>query len=215
MVIKTEYFSARKNSQNLVASWLLLVGMISVLLLPFELWARIGVGVATGKIQLNENLKPGIVYDLPPLTVLNTGDEPSFYEVTIQYYEVQDQLKPAEGWFTFSPQSFRLEPGAGQAVDITITVPVKAEPGDYFAFLEGRPKKVESANTQVSVAAAAKLYFTVEPANFFQGLYYRLASFISRTTPWSYVVLSVIVLAIIFIVIKRNFTLQIGIGRKK
>ncbi len=42
-------------------------------------FARIGVGVGTGKITIDENLKPGIIYKLPPLTVVNTGDEASDY----------------------------------------------------------------------------------------------------------------------------------------
>lgn len=210
------YSRASKHSQVYYVVSILVTMCCSIFIASYQyVQARVGVGVATGKIQLNEALKPGIVYDLPPLTVLNTGDEAHSYEVTIQYYETQDQLKPVADWFKFSPQTFNLEPGAGQAVNITITVPVKVQPGDYFAFLEGRPAKVASAETQVNVAAAAKLYFTIAPANFFQGLYYRTMSFIQRSAPWSYIVLVVVLLAAFIVLFKKYFTFNIGIGRKQ
>ncbi len=49
--------------------------------------AQIGVGVGVGKIQVDEKLKPGMIYQLPSFTVLNTGGEPSDYEISIQYHE--------------------------------------------------------------------------------------------------------------------------------
>lgn len=71
-----------------------------VLLLPILALARIGVGVGIGKIVVDQPLKPGLIYTLPSLPVLNTGDEPAEYGVSIEYHEGQEMnpemgLKPA------------------------------------------------------------------------------------------------------------------------
>ena len=46
-------------------------------------FASIGVGVGTGKIELDEILRPGLDYSLPPITVINTGDEASEFILTV------------------------------------------------------------------------------------------------------------------------------------
>jgi len=182
---------------------------------PFAL-AKIGVGVGTGKIQVDEKLKPGIIYKLPDLTVLNTGDEPSEYEVSIAYHQAQPQLRPQQDWFGFSPQKFPLEPGEVKIVTIKLNLPLRMEPGDYFAYLEAHPaKKADSGGTTVGVAAAAKLYFTVEPANFFQGLYYRLASFWRLNQPWSNRVAVAVAVIIIYLGLKKYLGFQINFRGKK
>jgi len=62
-----------------------LVAIIAVLIFPFAVFGSIGVGVGTGKIQVDKPLKPGSVYIVPPLTVMNTGSESSEYTVSIDY----------------------------------------------------------------------------------------------------------------------------------
>ena len=131
-------------------------------------FANIGVGVNTGKIQVDEKLKAGMIYKLPSITVINTGDEPADYETTIAYHQDQPELRPGQNWITFTPQKFHLDPGKGQLVEIKINLPIKIEPGNYFAYLEGHPiATVQKGNTVLGVAAASKLYFTVVPANVF------------------------------------------------
>ena len=181
------------------------------LFVPIVVFGRIGVGVGIGKIQVDEPLKPGIIYDLPSLPVLNTGDEPGEYEVSVEYHEGVPQIRPDREWFHFEPQSFHLESGGVQTVKITLTLPAKTQPGDYFAYLEGHPvKKSEVGQTSVGVAAAAKLYFTVAPANIFQGIYYRFISLYSRYHPWDTIVLVIIILAILITIFRKKFKIQIA-----
>lgn len=104
-----------------------------ILLLPAAALASIGVGIGTGKIVVDKPLKPGIIYNLPSITVLNTGDEPGDYGFSIEYHQDQPQLLPDKTWFNFSPASFRLEPGKTQTVAIILSLPIKTVPGDYFA----------------------------------------------------------------------------------
>jgi len=174
-------------------------------------FGRIGVGVGMGKIQMDQPLKAGGIYDLPALPVLNTGDEPGQYEVTVEYHEDIPQMRPAREWFHFTPQSFSLDPGKVQMVNTTLTIPAKTQPGDYFAYLESHPvEKSVSGQTSVGIAAAAKLYFTVAPANIFQGIYYRLISLYSRYYPWDLIVLALIFIAVLFYFIGKRFKFQIA-----
>lgn len=157
---------------------LLLLSLFSLFLLASPALAKIGVGVATGKIVIDQILKPGTIYELPPLSVINTGDEESAYTVDVSYQEKQPELMPQAKWFSFQPTDFSLQPGDSQVVAITLSVPVQVQPGKYFAYLEGLPlKKSENGATSIGIAAAAKLYFEVAPANIFVGLYYRLLTY--------------------------------------
>jgi hypothetical protein len=188
----------------------------AVFIFPSIVIARIGVGVAVGKIEVDKPLKPGGVYDLTPLVVVNTGDEPSDYGIKIAYQSEQPELKPVEEWFTFEPSLFSLEPGQVQNIAIKLTLPVKVKPGDYFGYLEAHPVKKTTATggTSISVAAATKLYFTVVPANVFQGMYYRIVSFWLRYSPWTWVVFGVIIAALVIVIFRKFFTFQLGVKEK-
>ena len=189
---------------------LLLISCL-VLILPMVVFGRIGVGVGNGKIQIDKPLKAGGIYNLPPLPVLNTGDEPGEYGVSVEYQENVPQLRPAREWFHFEPQTFYLEPGQIQLVKITLTLPTKVQPGDYFAYLEGHPvKKSVAGQTSIGVAAAAKLYFTVAPANIFQGIYYRVISLYSRYYPYDVIILAILFIVILISIFRKYFKFQIA-----
>ncbi len=185
--------------------------------LPFLAAAKLGVGVGTGKIEIDQAMKAGLIYDLPSLIVLNTGDEASEYTIGIQHREKQPELVPEDSWFQFEPKTFYLEPGENQIVNIRLTLPVKgAKPGDYFAFLQAYPvQKATSGGTTIGVAAATKLYFTVAPANIFVGLYYRAASIFAMYSPWSYIIGFVILLAIIMTIFRKIFRFKLNLSIDK
>jgi len=147
---------------------------------------------------------------------VNTGDEPSEYGVQIVFHENQKEMRPAKEWFKFEPSQFYLEPGQSQLVQIKLTLPIMgAEPGDYFAFLQGRPlQKTETGMTSIGVAAATKLYFTVAPANIFVGIYYRIASLATLYSPWSYVVSAIVIAALLIAILRRFISFNIGIRKK-
>lgn len=179
-----------------------------------SVFARIGVGVNTGKIQVDEKLKSGMIYKLPSITVINTGDEPAEYGTSVAYHQDQTELLPDKNWFIFTPSSFHLEPGKAQLVDIKINLPIKTEPGDYFAYLEGHPiATVKKGNTTLGVAAAAKLYFTVVPANIFYGIYYKITTFFNVYSPWPQRALIAIAVIAVLIFIKKNFNININMKK--
>ena len=138
----------------------------------------IGVGVGTGKIRPDEPLLPGITYAMPSVAVFNSGDVASTYEMSVQFNETQPEFKPQADWITFSPQKFTLDQGGSQEVKITVQPSSSAQPGSYFAYLEAQPtKKDVSGETAVKIAAATKLNFEVEPANWWQRIYYAVLDF--------------------------------------
>lgn len=186
------------------------------LLFPSTVSAIIGVGVGTGKIQVDEDLKPGIIYELPSLSVLNTGDEPSEYQVSVTYHEKQPELSPPESWFIFTPHEFHLEPGQAQIVDVKLNLPLQIEPGDYFAYLEAHPlKKAQTGgNTSIGIAAASKLYFTVTPANIWSAIYYKAISFWNVYAPWPQRVAIGLGIIVVLLIIKKFFNFEVGLKKK-
>lgn len=179
-----------------------------------DAFAKIGVGVGTGKIKVEEQLKPGIIYKLPLITVINTGDTPSDYAVSVAYQTGQAELSPKADWFIFSPQKFHLDPGKGQAVDIKLNLPLSVQPGKYFAYLEAQPfLKAQKGQTSIGIAAASRLYFTVVPANIFMAIYYKINSFWNVYAPWPQRFLILIVLILAGVFFKRFFNIQIGLKK--
>jgi len=182
---------------------------------PVGCFAKIGVGVGTGEIRVEERLKSGMSYQLPVLNVLNTGDEPSDYEVSVAYHQNQEELAPSQKWFDFSPPKFYLEPGEVQIVDIKLDLPLRTEPGEYFAYLEGHPaKKSQSGNTSIGVAAAAKLYFTVEPANIFQAVYFKILGLWQNYNLGIKIATGLLVLLGIVSFLRKFFNIKIDVSKK-
>lgn len=189
---------------------------VAAFVFPLAVFANVGVGVGLGKVVLDAPLKPGTIYDLPTLPVINTGDETTEYEAFIEYQENVPELRPGRDWVTFTPRTFSLEPGKVQPVTMTLRVPVNAKPGDYYAFLEARPlrKARTTGGASVGVAAASKFYFTVAPSNIFQAVLYRAISLITRYKPWTYIVFGLIGFVFLAAAFKKFFKLEFAISRK-
>jgi hypothetical protein len=184
------------------------------LLLPKVAYSKIGVGIGTGKIVVENKLKAGMIYELPPITILNTGDIPATYGVSVTFHQNQPQFFPPEEWFSFSPAEFRLEPGKVQIVKVTLKLPLKINPGEYFAYVEGHPIiKSETGQTSIGVAAAAKLYFTVAPANLVLGIYYRGLSFWKIYHRRLTIIAVILVIAAAVIFFRRFFHIQINLRK--
>ena len=82
------YNQKLKNSARLLAA-LVLVSF----LVPAVAFAGIGVGVNLGKIEIDEPLKPGGIYNLPIVVVINTGVVGGDYELEITYHQDQPQFR--------------------------------------------------------------------------------------------------------------------------
>ena len=194
--------------------FLLVFLLFFLLLFSNNAFAKIGVGVNSGKIQVDQKLKSGMIYRLPTITVINTGTEASDYEVSVAFHQRQPELRPNAGWFIFSPKRFYLEPGKTQLVEMKINLPLITEPGNYFAYLQASPaKKSNSSGTTIGVAAATKLYFTIVQANFFLGIYYNIASFFQVYSPWPQRFTIILVFIIILLLAKKFLNIQINLKK--
>ena len=194
---------------------LLAVAIVFFLFLSYSVaLAKVGVGMGAGEIRLTEPVKPGGIYELPSLRIFNTGDEVSTYGMNIAYHQDRKELRPKQDWFSFSPSTFTLEAGKSQEVKVAMIVPVKAEPGDYFAFVESGPVASNAPGTSVGVAVATKLFFTIVPANIWQAIGYRVSAFFATYSPWSWVGLGLIVLIILFMIIRRFFSFNIAVRKQ-
>jgi hypothetical protein len=176
--------------------------------------ASVGVGVDTGKIELNEALVPGGVYRLPAIGVVNTGDELTQYRVNITFMDNQSELKPETGWFTFSPDAFTLEKANSLRVSTTLRVPVNAPAGKYFALIEASPAVKPGGTATVGVAAAAKLSFNIREANLAMAVIHRTGDFFRDSSPYIYFALGVIAAIILIIVFRRHFRFSLKVEKK-
>jgi len=179
-----------------------------------ETLAKVGVGMGAGEVRVTEDIKPGGIYSLPALRVFNTGDETTTYGMNVAYHQDNPQLRPVKSWFTFIPATFTIEPGESQEVQITMFVPVKTEPGEYFAFLESGPVAEGGPGTSVGVAVATKLYFTMVPSSIWEAVTYRISTFLVTYAPWSWAGLGIFVVGIIGFLFARFFSLNISLRKK-
>ena len=203
-----------KISKYISSGFLLTLILTLVLFLfSFDAFAKLGVGMGAGEVRLTEKIKPGGIYTLPNLRVFNTGDETATYGFGVSYHQENPQLRPRKEWFHFQPETFTLEAEQSQEVSIVMTVPMKAEQGDYFAFLEAGPIASNKPGTSVGIAVATKLFFTVAPANIFQAGAYRISSFFNSNSPWSWVGLGVFLFIIVSILFRKFFSFSIGVKK--
>lgn len=194
--------------------WLFIAVLLG-LFLPCVSLARIGVGVGTGKVTIEEPMKAGGIYDIPSVIVFNTGDEPSGYFMDLLYDGSWTGLVPDKSWFTYEPKEIQLDPGKGGEMKIKMKFPLRVEPGEYFAFLAAHPAaKAQGGGTQIGVAAAAKLSFTVEPASWFQGVLFRLMNLVRIYKTWIYIFLGTVVVIVTILAIRKFVHIEIGMKKK-
>lgn len=175
---------------------------------PATAAADLGVGISHSEITVEEELAQGGRYQLPAVTVTNTGTEAARYEVVITFIQDQPQIRPEADWLRFQPQAFDLTPGQSQTVSIALSVDGGAEPGDYFALIEAHPIQADTGVT-IGVAAAAKLSFEVKPSNLFELWRLRIAHFFEDNSPYSIVLPPTIAgLALVYF-LSRRFRLRI------
>ena len=185
------------------------------LFFPAVIYSKIGVGIGNCKNNIDEDLFPGKSYNLPDLSVFNTGDEPSEYKVSVTYHQEQEEKRPNFSWFHFKPETFHLDPDESQIVQVKLDIPIKTPPGEYFAYLEAQPVKVsENEGTAIGVAAASKLYFSVKTQGIVKGIFYKANSLWNQYKPWTYLASILILTGFGIFVAKKNVNIKLSVSRK-
>ena len=174
-----------------------------------------GVGVNVGEIQIDETVAPGGGYTLPSIGVINTGHDPADYSLRITYRNRQEELEPSEDWFSFSPSRFHLEANESQNVQIKLELPVTAEPGDYFAFIEAYPVRAGAGGgVAIGIAAATKLRFTVKPSNVFSASFLWSFHRFKDASPWSWTAVGIVGGLLMGFVVYKFVPIRIQLGRR-
>lgn len=198
----------------LLAAPFLALALFGAMAVPAPAQAEPGVTLGIGKIVMNEPLRAGGHYPLPQVPVTNSGTVESAYQVVINTIEGQEEMKPDPAWFAIRPQSFRLKPQERQEVTVSLDLPWLLKPGAYFCLIQVGPV-VEAQGTGLGVAAAAKLYFTVEHGNILTATLYSVLDALQKRAPWSYLVLAAVLLVSGYPVLGRVFGIKLSVERKK
>ncbi len=162
-----------------------LIALVVVAGLFNEAGADSAVGITPGKIDVDDELKPGGRYALPPVIVINTGKEKQEYEVIVSFTADQVERRPAGKWLTIEPQHFELDPSKSQQVQFRVSLPASAAPGQYFALLEAQSVARNGQSFQPSVAT--KLTFSVGNSGWLETSRRQVNNFLDDSSPWIYV----------------------------
>ena len=153
--------------------------------------ADIGVALDVGRIRVDQRLSKGGTYHLPVVGVRNPGTEATAYEMGVSHLQGQPERRAPEGWFSFSPSRFTLDPGATQPVRVMLDIPTDADPDDYAALLQARVAP-SGEGAQVGAAAASPLTFTVKPSTVLEAWLLRGRRTVGDWSPWSYILPSLL-----------------------
>jgi hypothetical protein len=155
-----------------------------------------GVALDLGGIDVVQSLTPGGGYALPPLGVRNPGDEVASYRLVVSHAERQQGKSIPEQWLRFEPAELTLPPGKTAKVQMLLSLPTGADPGDYQGLLVAQI--VAPGNgARIGAGAAARVSFSVEPATFLGGWWYRLRAAVSDNQPWTWLVPAVLALTLL------------------
>ena len=197
----------RKGREPLIVACLLSGGLLLPALAATATASR-GVAIDLGRIEIQQRLTPGGAYRLPVMGVRNSGRERTRYELHASALKLDERDSPPEGWFRFSPARLTLKPGETGRVRIRIELPTGAAPGDYAA-LVGPQIVTKGSGARVGAAAASRVTFTVEPATWLQARWLKLKASLGDTTPWSWLVPTVALLAMLGRRLRLRFAVRI------
>jgi hypothetical protein len=168
-----------------------------------------------GTIAVEQPLASGGVYELPVIGVINTGDQPATYSMKPIPTTGQKELVPEASWFSFTPESVQLEPGKSAPIQTRLSLPLKTPPGDYYVILMASPSQTAtSSGANIAVAAGTKLRFTATQTNILFAIYYRIRDLMNLYSPWSWIILGVVVVLAIGIPLARRYRVSFGVERR-
>ena len=175
--------------------------------------AQVGVGLDSGKIDVTQRLAKGGSYQLPVVAVRNPGGERSTYQMGVTYLQGEPSRRPSAEWFTFAPRDFTLEPGAVQAVRITLDIPVGAAPADYAALIQAQVSPTGEGG-RVGAAAATQLTFTVAASTALEAWFVHTRGWLDARAPWWYLLPGLALAALAVWWLARRFRLNLRIERR-
>jgi hypothetical protein len=161
--------------------------------IPAEAQSYVSIRQVPAVIRVGEPLLAGGSYTLHSITVVNQGDGNCDYEIVLTSDEKQDEFAVPEDYLQLSPASFSLASQASREIQLRLSIPDNAEPGDYMTYVETQLVP-EEGSTPIGAAVATRLYFTIEETAELN-LWGHIAGFFGSWAPFSYIVLSLVALS--------------------
>lgn len=190
---------------------LLFISTIAAALLFLQVTAASadrGVALDLGRLDIAQTLMPGGGYTLPPIGVRNPGDVATTYRLLVTHVADQSGKIVPESWLHFSPATVTLKPGETKKIAARLSLPTGADPGSYEALLAAQIV-TEGKGAQVGAAAAAKLDFKVKSATLLGAWWYRIRTFLSGNTPWTWLVPALLLAGLGGWQARRRFSFQV------
>ena len=169
---------------------------------------RQGVSVNLGRIAIDERLVQGGSYHLPVLGVRNPGTVRSSYRMGVSHIDGQREHPAEPDWFRFSPRSLELAPGATKPVEIRLTIPPGARPGDYQALLEAQIVGTGDG-ARVGAAAAARVTFEIEASSRLEAWLRWIWDRLSQNVAWLGPLAGLVLVVIVARAVRKRFSLQV------
>ena len=168
-----------------------------------------GVALDLGRLDIAQTLMPGGGYALPPIGVRNPGDVPTTYRLLVTHVTDQQGKVVPESWLHFSPAMVTLKPGETRKIATRLSLPTGADPGTYEALVAAQIV-TKGKGAQVGAAAAAKLDFKVKSATWLGAQWYRVRTFLSGHTPWTWLVPALLLVGLGGWQTRRRFSFQVA-----
>ena len=191
--------------------------LLALFLLAPQAHADPGVEMTSGNIIIEDGLTPGRTYQLPSITITNTGDQPGDYVVVLSYRLGREQRSIPAEWVSFGPRRFLLSPQKSQDVAVILSIPEDGfRPGDYFAYIESHQVSPETGDI-VGTAIATRLGFTLPASGWVSSSTERVRGFAENNADWGYIIVALILGPVLLYLPRylflRFFRISIAVGR--
>ncbi|HEY6278835.1 MAG TPA: hypothetical protein VIX86_21185 [Streptosporangiaceae bacterium] len=145
--------------------------------------ASVGVGIQAAPVRLAGVAHAGQSYQLPAVSVINTGSQPESITVRVQRILTGPGRAVPPAWVQIPGQGVRLAPHAEASIPLSLSVPGGAKPGGYVTELVAYGSaSVQAGGASLGAAAATKLEFRVvaDPG----GLFWFIPGWVSWAALW-------------------------------
>jgi len=152
----------RLTRRLLTAAWAGPAGLALLIAFPGPSQASVGVGVQGVPVRLGSVARPGGSYSLAPVYVVNTGSQDESISMRVQRLSHGPGRAVPPSWIHFTGGGIRLAARESARMPLELVVPASAKPGKYLSdVVVVGAAAIAVGKTNLSVAAAAKLEFTV------------------------------------------------------
>jgi hypothetical protein len=165
-----------------------------------------GAGVGANPIVLSAVARPGRVYQLPSLYVVNTGTSPSHYRLKVEQFAPHAGRAVPPSWISFDRNGFLLKAKESTTIELRLTVPSRAATGKYVSdIVAGTEAGTKVSGAVASAQAATQLMFTVGTGS---------ASSL-RWPWWVYLVIGCGITFIVLIALQRHYGVRLKVERRR